>query len=482
MHLLILINQHHNNQHIHFKHIPAYYIYYMAPASAWKTVLFGCFTNKTPSFDPQTLVSKQGGLSQRLSISDVSSSLSVINGLSNSIVGWNLYEFSLGELTMITHDFASSNYLGEGGFGTVHKGFIHDKLRPGLEAQPVAVKLLDLDGGQGHNEWLAEVTFLGQLRHPHLVKLIGYCCEDKNRLLVYEYMARGNLESQLFRRYSISLPWLTRIKIALGAAKGLAFLHGEEKPVIYRDFKTSNILLGSDYTAKLSDFGLAKDGPEGDETHVSTRVMGTHGYAAPEYVMTGHLTSMSDVYSFGVVLLELLTGRRSMDKKRPSREQCLVEWARPLLKDSNNLDRIMDPKLDGQYPVLGAKRAAILASRCLSHTPKCRPTMNEVVKTLEHILELDDFPFVYIAPQNGEVNKEEEEEEEEEEKKQHNNGNSSGSDEADVVVVVEKKDINRRQHEKKGHRHKHRMRSRAVYSDTALYKNFRKGPLLPQPK
>ncbi|KAM0027044.1 putative protein kinase RLK-Pelle-RLCK-VIIa-2 family [Helianthus debilis subsp. tardiflorus] len=171
---------------------------------------------------------------------------------------------------MITHDFASSNYLGEGGFGMVLKGFIDDKLRPRVvEAQPVAVKLLDLDGGQGHNEWL-------------------------NRLLVYEYMTRGNLESQLFRRYLISLPWLTRIKITLGAAKGLAFLHKEENPVIYRDFKTSNILLGSDYTAKLSDFGLAKDGPELDETHVSTRVMGTHGYAAPEYVMTGHLTTMSD--------------------------------------------------------------------------------------------------------------------------------------------------------------------------------------------
>ncbi|KAM0031936.1 putative protein kinase RLK-Pelle-RLCK-VIIa-2 family [Helianthus debilis subsp. tardiflorus] len=462
----------------------------MAPkktTSSWKSILFGCFTNKTPTFDPQTFVSKSG-LSQRLSISDVSSSLSVINGLSNSVVGWNLQEFTFAELTMITHDFASTNYLGEGGFGTVHKGFIDDKLRPGVvEAQPVAVKLLDLDGGQGHNEWLAEVTFLGQLRHPHLVKLIGYCCEDKNRLLVYEYMARGNLESQLFRRYSISLPWLTRIKIALGAAKGLAFLHGEEKPVIYRDFKTSNILLGSDYTAKLSDFGLAKDGPEGDETHVSTRVMGTHGYAAPEYVMTGHLTTMSDVYSFGVVLLELLTGKRSMDKKRPSREQCLVEWARPLLKDSNNLDRIMDPNLDGQYPTLGAKRAAILASRCLSHHPKCRPTMNEVVKILEHVMELDDFPvgsFVYIAPKEGQNTKDKDEAE------QHNDEKGSGGDEVEeVMVVVEKKESSRkRDHEKKGHRHKHRirsMRSRAVYSDTALYKNFRKGtnsPLLPQPK
>ncbi|KAI3766401.1 hypothetical protein L2E82_16458 [Cichorium intybus] len=459
----------------------------MAPRkpSIWKTVLLGCFTNRTINVDPRVVVPKPGS-SQRLSISDVSSSLSVINGLSNSIIGWDLHEFTLAELTMITHDFASSNYLGEGGFGTVHKGFIDDKIRPGLEAQPVAVKLLDLDGGQGHNEWLTEVTFLGQLRHPHLVKLIGYCCEEKNRLLVYEYMARGNLESQLFRRYSISLPWLTRIQIALGAAKGLAFLHGEDKPVIYRDFKTSNILLASDYTAKLSDFGLAKDGPEGDETHVSTRVMGTHGYAAPEYIMTGHLTTMSDVYSFGVVLLELLTGKRSMDKKRPNREQCLVEWARPILKDSSNLDRIMDPKLDGHFPVEGAKRAAVLASRCLSHHPKCRPAMTEVVKTLEQILELQDFQdgsFVYIAPKEGEKGVQKEKEE----SKDITSSDDSG-EKAEVVVVEEKEHVRRREPEKKGHRHKHRirsMRSRAVYSDTALYKNFKKGtnsPLLPQPK
>ncbi|KAJ6825241.1 putative serine/threonine-protein kinase PBL15 [Iris pallida] len=157
----------------------------------------------------------------------------------------------------------------------------------GLRAQAVAVKLLDVEGLQGHREWLAEVIFLGQLRHPHLVKLIGYCCEDEERLLVYEFMPRGSLENHLFKRLSTTLPWGTRLKIAIGAAKGLAFLHGAEKPVIYRDFKTSNILLDSDFTAKLSDFGLAKMGPEGEDTHVTTRVMGTHGYAAPEYVMTG---------------------------------------------------------------------------------------------------------------------------------------------------------------------------------------------------
>ncbi|CAH9098823.1 unnamed protein product [Cuscuta epithymum] len=194
---------------------------------------------------------------------------------------------------------------------------------------------------------------------------------------------------------------MTRIRIALGAAKGLAFLHEQEQPVIYRDFKASNILLDSDYTAKLSDFGLAKDGPEGDETHVSTRIMGTHGYAAPEYLMTGHLTSLSDVYSFGVVLLEIVTGRRAMDKKRPRREQNLVEWAKPLLRDSHKLERIMDPRLEGEYSTEGAKRVAALAYQCLSHHPKFRPTMKDVVKRLEHVLELRDMPsgpFVYITP------------------------------------------------------------------------------------
>lgn len=283
----------------------------------------------------------------------------------------------------------------------MHKGFIDDKLRPGLEAQPVAVKLLDLDGSQGHREWLTEVVFLGQLRHQHLVKLIGYCCEEEHRLLVYEYLPRGSLENQLFRRFTASLTWSTRMKIAAGAAKGLAFLHEAKKPVIYRDFKASNILLDSDYDAKLSDFGLAKDGPEGDDTHVSTRVMGTQGYAAPEYIMTGHLTAMSDVYSFGVVLLEILTGRRSVDKGRPPREQNLVEWARPVLNDPRKLSRIMDPRLEGQYSEEGARKAAALAYQCLSHRPRNRPLMSTVVSVLEPLKDFDDVPigpFVYTVP------------------------------------------------------------------------------------
>ncbi|KAL6905728.1 hypothetical protein ACP4OV_003329 [Aristida adscensionis] len=291
--------------------------------------------------------------------------------------------FTLFELETITKSFRADYVLGEGGFGTVYKGYIDENVRVGLKSLPVAVKVLNKDGHQGHREWLTEVNFLGQLRHPNLVKLIGYCCEDDHRLLVYEFMFRGSLENHLFRKTAMPLPWSTRMSIALGAAKGLACLHNAQRPVIYRDFKTSNILLDSDYTAKLSDFGLAKAGPEGDETHVSTRVMGTYGYAAPEYVMTGHLTARSDVYSFGVVLLELLTGRKSIDKSRPSREQSLVDWALPKLNDKRRLLQIIDPKLEGQYSVRGAHKACSLAYYCLSQNPKARPLMSDVVETLE---------------------------------------------------------------------------------------------------
>ncbi|KAL9242625.1 hypothetical protein vseg_016609 [Gypsophila vaccaria] len=305
--------------------------------------------------------------------------------------GLELFDFQLSELKAITHNFSGSFLLGEGGFGKVHKGYVDDGLRPELKPQAVAVKHLDIEGLQGHREWLSEVIFLGQLRHPNLVKLVGYCCEDEERLLVYEFMPKGSLENHLFKRLSLSLPWGTRLKIAIGAAKGLAFLHGAESPVIYRDFKTSNILLDSDFTAKLSDFGLAKMGPEGSDTHVTTRVMGTYGYAAPEYVSTGHLTTRSDVYSFGVVLLEILTGKRSMEKSRPKGEQHLVDWTRPYLFSSRRLRYIIDPRLGGQYSVKGAKAMAQLAVQCVSLNPKDRPKMPVVVQTLEGLQNYKDM-------------------------------------------------------------------------------------------
>ncbi|KAF7058878.1 hypothetical protein CFC21_065852 [Triticum aestivum] len=319
--------------------------------------------------------------------------------LSLTLSGSNLHSFTYAELCAATASFSRANYLGCGGFGPVYKGAVNDKLRPGLAAQAVAVKYLDLEcGTQGHQEWLAEVFFLGQLRHKNLVKLIGYCYEDEHRMLVYEFMSAGSLEKHLFKSISGSLPWMTRMKIAVGAAKGLAFLHGADPPVIYRDFKASNILLDSDYNTKLSDFGLAKDGPQGDATHVTTRVMGTHGYAAPEYIMTGHLTAKSDVYSFGVVLLELLSGRQSVDRARRPREQNLVDWARPYLKRPDKLHQVIDSALECQYSCKGAEVAALVAYKCLSQNPKSRPSMREVVKALEPVLDMDDFfpagPFV----------------------------------------------------------------------------------------
>ncbi|GMI93679.1 PBS1-Like 33 [Hibiscus trionum] len=420
-----------------------------------KNIIPSCI--KPQSAGPKVHAAKQSP-SQRLSLNEFSHPgfpLS-LSDLSNSLI--SLHIFTLKELELITHKFSKSNFLGEGGFGPVYKGFIDDNLRPGLNAQSVAVKVLDLDGTQGHREWLAEVIFLGQLKHPHLVNLIGYCYEDEHRLLVYEYMERGNLENQLFKRFGPPLPWLTRLKIALGTAKGLAFLHEEEKPVIYRDFKTSNILLDLAYNAKVSDFGLATDGPEGEKSHVTTAVMGTEGYAAPEYITTGHLTMMSDVFSFGVVLLELLTGRQSVDKTRPGREKNLVEWARPVLKDIYKLDAIMDPRLEGQYSTEGVKKAAALAYQCLSNHPKSRPTMSNVVKALEPLLDLTDIPtgpFVYVVPTNGNSEPVIQKIERREEELQ--------------IVKKEKRQLARRKIRRNRVRIKP-SRSRVVYSDTDLYK------------
>nr|GEY99018.1 probable serine/threonine-protein kinase PIX13 [Tanacetum cinerariifolium] len=233
---------------------------------------------------------------------------------------------------------------------------------------------------------VAEVKFLGKFSHPNLVKLIGYCWEDREFLLVYEYMQKGSLESHLFKKGAEPLPWTTRIKIATGAAQGLAFLHTTEKTVIYRDFKSANILLDGDFNAKLSDFGLAKLGPSNGESHVSTGVVGTYGYAAPEYIATGHLYVKSDVYGFGVVLLEIITGLRVLDTNRPGSQHNLVDWARPALPDKRKLRKILDPRLlEHDFPSKGAIRASELILSCLEPDPKNRPSMEEVVARLQEI-------------------------------------------------------------------------------------------------
>ncbi|XP_037467312.1 serine/threonine-protein kinase RIPK-like [Triticum dicoccoides] len=222
-------------------------------------------------------------------------------------------------------------------------------------------------------------------REHHLVQHMRSWLKDLEKL--------GKIMDPALEEFSPILSWSTRLNIAVGAAKGLAFLHDAEKPVIYRDFKASNILLNPYYKAKLSDFGLAKDGPEGDETHVSTRVMGAHGYAAPEYILTGHLTAKSDVYNFGVVLLEILARRRTVDKTRPSREHHLVQHMRSWLKDPEKLGKIMDPALEGKYATTGTHKAALVAYQCLSDSPKSWPDMSKVVEDLELLINLvDDVP------------------------------------------------------------------------------------------
>eukprot|EP01018_Ginkgo_biloba_P007524 Gb_26720 [translate_table: standard] len=469
----------------------------------------------------------------------------------------NLREFTFAELKTATRNFSRGLMVGEGGFGCVYKGVIKNLDDPQTKTE-VAVKRLNKKGLQGHKEWVTEVHFLGLVEHPNLVKLVGYCAEDDERgiqrLLVYEFMPNKSLEDHLFSRALPVLPWSVRLQIALGAAHGLTNLHEEmDVQIIFRDFKSSNILLDEDFNPKLSDFGMARQGPTGGISHVSTAIekkkddhktyvlialkkkiklqhyrdwphikinirdtmyakkrkksgnllfqilerktrstisleqlirwfrvaieeakqgaqimglsskhdskelggrhkqvtnqiqvktgvgdyhleggevcfgadlskspasasiwaiqhwksrqkvvskklqwtgetvhrcesIGTAGYAAPEYIQTGHLTSKSDVWSFGVVLYELLTGRRSMDKSRPKNEQKLLEWVKPYLSESKKFRSILDPRLEGQYSLKEAQKVASLAHRCLVKQPRARPKMSEVVDILKQII------------------------------------------------------------------------------------------------
>lgn len=309
----------------------------------------------------------------------------------------NLKVFSFSDLKSATKNFKSDNLLGEGGFGKVYKGWVDEKtLAPSKmgSGMVVAIKKLNPESVQGFDQWQSEVNFLGRLSHPNLVKLLGYCWEEKELLLVYEYIPKGSLENHLFRRNPAVEPlsWDSRLKIAIGAARGLSFLHSSEKKIIYRDFKASNILLDWHDNAKIADFGLAKLGPSSGESHVTTRIMGTYGYAAPEYIATGHLYVKSDVYGFGVVLLELLTGLRALDTKRPSGQQNLVDWTKPILSQRGKLKNIIDHRMEGQYSFKAVLQTAQLTLKCLAAEPRHRPCMAEVVETLERIESIKDKP------------------------------------------------------------------------------------------
>ncbi|KDP31582.1 hypothetical protein JCGZ_14807 [Jatropha curcas] len=297
-----------------------------------------------------------------------------------------LKAFTFAQLQAATFNFRTDMVLGKGGFGSVYKGYIKENVpSQGTRKRAIAVKRLDANSKQGFRQWRTEVGFLGRLSHPNIVKLLGYCKENEKFLIVYELMQKGSLNYHLFGKSSNHLlPWEKRVKIMIGMAQGLCYLHTMEKPIIFRDFKSSNVLLDQSCAAKISDFGLAKWG-SADNSCVTGHVMGTAGYTAPEYKATGRLYVKSDVYSFGVVLVEMLTGLRVIDRQRPPGKQQLLTWASPRLIHKRKLMEIMDSRLEGRYSVKEALQIARLALKCTENGPKLRPSMKEVAEILQQI-------------------------------------------------------------------------------------------------
>ncbi|XP_028787957.1 LOW QUALITY PROTEIN: proline-rich receptor-like protein kinase PERK9 [Neltuma alba] len=301
-------------------------------------------------------------------------------GLGNSRT-WFTYE----ELIKATNNFAPQNLLGEGGFGSVYKGCLPD-------GREVAVKQLKAGGGQGEREFKAEVEIISRIHHRHLVSLVGYCILDSRRLLVYDYVPNKTLYHHLHGEGMPVLSWERRVKIAAGAARGIAYLHEDCNPrIIHRDIKSSNILLDYNFDAQVSDFGLAKLTLD-TVSHISTRVMGTFGYVAPEYASSGRLSEKSDVFSFGVVLLELITGRKPVDASQPLGDESLVEWARPLLShaiDNEEFEGLTDPRLEKNYVESEMFRMIEIAATCVRHSAAKRPRMGQVVRAFDSLINSD---------------------------------------------------------------------------------------------
>lgn len=307
--------------------------------------------------------------------------------------------FTYEELLEATGGFSEANLLGEGGFGYVHKGV----LRNGRE---VAVKQLKIGSNQGEREFQAEVDTISRVHHKHLVSLVGYCINGDKRLLIYEFVPKDTLEFHLHENRGSVLEWGMRLRIAVGAAKGLSYLHEDCSPtIIHRDIKAANILLDSKYEAKVSDFGLAKffSDTNSSITHISTRVVGTFGYMAPEYASSGKVTDKSDVYSFGVVLLELITGRPPIFAKDPTRNLSLVDWARPLLAKAisgESFDLLVDPRLEKNYDTTQMADMAACAASCIRQSAWLRPRMSQVIRALEGEVTLRNVEETYSSSGN----------------------------------------------------------------------------------
>ncbi|KAM7251780.1 hypothetical protein ACFE04_023663 [Oxalis oulophora] len=300
--------------------------------------------------------------------------------------GTNKNTFSYDELAIATGNFAQENMIGQGGFGYVYKGVLPN-------GKEIAVKSLKSGSGQGEREFQAEVDIISRVHHRYLVSLVGHCIAGGQRMLVYEFVPNDSLEHHLHGKGLPIMDFSTRLKIALGSAKGLAYLHEDCHPkIIHRDIKSANILLDFSFEAKVADFGLAKLSSD-NYTHVSTRVMGTFGYLAPEYAASGKLTEKSDVFSFGVMLLELITGKRPIDP-HSSMDETLVDWARPLMTRSledGNYDELADPLLERNYNTEEMARIVACAAASIRHSAKKRPKMSQIVRALEGESSLEDL-------------------------------------------------------------------------------------------
>ncbi|XP_062113285.1 receptor protein kinase TMK1-like [Humulus lupulus] len=294
---------------------------------------------------------------------------------------------SIQVLRNVTNNFSEENKLGQGGFGTVYKGELHDGTK-------IAVKRMNpgVVADKGLTEFKSEIAVLTKVRHRHLVALLGYCLDGNERLLVYEYMPQGTLSRYIFNRDEEDLKpldWKRRLTIALDVARGVEYLHGlAQQSFIHRDLKPSNILLGDDLRAKVADFGLVRLAPEG-KASFETRLAGTFGYLAPEYAVTGKITTKVDVYSFGVILMELITGRRAIDESQPEESLHLVTWFRRMHMNKDISQKVIDPTIDQQDEIVDSVRTvAELAIHCTAREPYQRPDMGHAVNVLSSLVEL----------------------------------------------------------------------------------------------
>lgn len=296
--------------------------------------------------------------------------------------GWQIFSFK--ELIEATDNFNYHRKLGEGGFGTVYHGYLSD-------GSQVAVKKLKIWSIKAEMEFKVEVEILGQLRHKNLLSLRGYCAEDKERLIVYDYMQNSSLHAHLHGRHPrpCLLDWPKRMNIAIGSAEGLEYLHHANPHIIHRDVKSSNVLLDSDFQARVADFGFAKLIPDG-ATHVTTRVKGTLGYLAPEYAMWGKASESCDLYSFGILLMELVSGKKPTENMVPGERCSLADWAVRLVSEGK-YDEIVDPKLQRNYNIAELKRVVHAAVACAHTSSGQRPTIHEVVQFLKG--EMDEKLF-----------------------------------------------------------------------------------------